>query len=85
VSRGITVLTRSDLVDRETLDVVRLEVEDFLRGSFLDASHSPIIPVSSITGAGLDQLKQSLLKMASEVQPKIRPLWLASPSIAFSL
>src|SRR5437867_12388440 len=38
VSRGITVLTRSDLVDRETLDVVRLEVEDFLRGSFLDAS-----------------------------------------------
>src|SRR5437588_765537 len=43
VSRGITVLTRSDLVDRETLDVVRLEVEDFLRGSFLDASHSPII------------------------------------------
>src|SRR5438309_4427296 len=70
VSRGITVLTRSDLVDRETLDVVRLEVEDFLRGSFLDASHSPIIPVSSITGAGLDQLKQSLLKMASEVPAK---------------
>ena len=70
VSRGITVLTRSDLVDRETLDVVRLEVEDFLRGSFLDASHSPIIPVSSITGAGLDQLKQSLRKMASEVPAK---------------
>src|ERR1700757_3818691 len=36
VRRGITVLTKSDLVDRETLDVVRLEVEDFLRGSFLE-------------------------------------------------
>ena len=37
---GITVLTKSDLVDRETLDVVRLEVEEFLRGSFLDPAHS---------------------------------------------
>ena len=70
VRRGITVLTKSDLVDPETLDVVRLEVEEFLRGSFLDASHSPIIPVSSITGAGLDQLKQSLAKIASEVPAK---------------
>src|SRR6476469_2708741 len=36
VRRGITVLTKADLVDAETLEVVRLEVEDFLRGSFLD-------------------------------------------------
>jgi selenocysteine-specific elongation factor len=70
VSRGITVLTKSDLVDLETLDVMRLEVEEFLRGSFLDASHSPIIPVSSMTGAGLDQLKQALVKIASEVPAK---------------
>ena len=70
VSRGITVLTKSDLVDRETLDVVRLEVEEFLRGSFLDTSHSPIIPVSSMTGAGLDQLRQALVKISSEVPAK---------------
>src|SRR6266702_4494818 len=38
IGRGITVLTKSDLVDRETLDVVRLEVEDFLRGSFLEGA-----------------------------------------------
>ena len=37
VRRGITVLTKSDAVDRETLEVVRAEVEDFLRGSFLGA------------------------------------------------
>jgi selenocysteine-specific elongation factor len=36
VRRGITVLTKADAVDAETLDVVRLEVEEFLRGSFLD-------------------------------------------------
>src|SRR3954462_15063157 len=35
VSRGITVLTKSDAVDPDTLDVVRLEVEEFLRGTFL--------------------------------------------------
>src|SRR5581483_7555507 len=33
IQRGITVLTKSDLVDSDTLDVVRLEIEDFLRGS----------------------------------------------------
>jgi selenocysteine-specific elongation factor len=70
VRRGITVLTKSDLVDRETLDVVRLEVEDFIRGSFLDAAHSPIVPVSSLTGSGLDDLRQALIKVTSEVPAK---------------
>ncbi len=70
VRRGITVLTKSDLVDGETLDVVRLEVEEFLRCSFLDAAHSPIVAVSSLTGAGLDQLKQALAKVAAEVPAK---------------
>src|SRR5439155_22667966 len=68
VQRGITVLTKSDLVDRETLDVVRLEVEEFLRGSFLESA--PIIPVSSLSGAGLDDLKQALAQIASQVSVK---------------
>src|SRR5437868_11906833 len=67
VRRGITVLTKSDLVDRETLDVVRLEVEDFLRGSFLDPAHAPIVPVSSLKGSGLNELKQALVQVASDV------------------
>ncbi len=70
VKRGITVVTKSDLVDRETLDVVLLEVEDFVRGSFLDAAHSPIVAVSSLTGAGLDELKQAVIKVASEIPAK---------------
>src|SRR5881227_2855398 len=70
VRRGITVLTKADLVDRETLDVVCLEIEEFLRGSFMAAPEAPMIPVSSLTGQGLDQLKQALVKIASEVQPK---------------
>jgi len=70
IPRGITVLTKADLVDRETLDVVRLEVEDFLRGSFLDSSRAPIVPLSSLTGAGIDDLKRELARVAAEVPAK---------------
>ncbi len=70
IRRGITVLTKSDAVDAETLEVVRLEVEDYVRGSFLDPAQSPIIAVSSLTGAGLDELKSALAKVASEASAK---------------
>ena len=70
VRRGITVLTKADLVDSETLEVVTMEVAEFLKDSFLDPANSPIIPVSSKTGAGLDQLKRELAKLAAEVPAK---------------
>ena len=70
VRRGMTVLTKSDAVDRDTLEVVRLEVEDFLRGSFLDPANSPIVAASSLTGAGLDEVKTALAKVASEATTK---------------
>jgi selenocysteine-specific elongation factor len=69
VQRGLTVLTKSDAVDAETLGVARLEVEDFLRGTFLDNPTS-IIAVSSLTGAGLDELKRALTAAAAEVRPR---------------
>jgi selenocysteine-specific elongation factor len=69
VRRGITVLTKLDAVDSETLDVVRLEVEEFLRGTFLD-NPSSIIAVSSLTGAGLDELKRAMVAAAAEAQPR---------------
>jgi len=64
VKRGITVLTKSDLLDQESLQVVRMEVLEFLRGSFLEKS--PIIPVSAVSGAGLGKLKQELVRQANE-------------------
>ena len=66
VERGITVLTKTDLVDPETLEVVRLEAEEFLRGSFLDASRAPMVAVSAKTGAGMDDLKGELARLAAE-------------------
>src|SRR4051812_43552816 len=68
IPRGITVLTKSDLVDAETLEVVGAEVQQFLRGSFLDGA--PIVPVSSRTGAGLEELRLELVRVAEEVPAK---------------
>src|SRR5579863_8634370 len=89
IRRGITVLTKSDAVDAETLAVVRAEVEDFLRESFLghpslgqpslgqpslgqpSLGHSnSIVAVSSLTGAGIDDLKRELVRVASEIPAK---------------
>jgi selenocysteine-specific elongation factor len=62
IPRGLVALTKSDLVEPEMLDLVRLEIEEFVRGSFLESA--PIVPVSARTGAGLDVLKQELLNAA---------------------
>lgn len=70
VKRGITVLTKSDAVDSDTLEVVRLEVEEFLRGTFLEPPRSPIVPVSALTGAGLEDLKQALVAIAANVETR---------------
>ena len=67
IPRGITVITKADLVDEETLNVVRLEIEDFVRGSFLDSTRSPIVAVSALKGAGLDELKGEMVRLAAGV------------------
>ena len=70
VQRGITVLTKSDMVDEDTLQVVKLEASEFLRASFLDPARSPIVAVSSKTGRGLDQLRSELARVAAEIPAK---------------
>ena len=65
VERGVVALTKSDLVDKDTLELVRLEAEEFLRGSFL--ADARMIAVSAKTRAGLDDLKKALGDAASGV------------------
>src|ERR1700692_3303308 len=64
LKRGVVALTKSDLVDADTAGLVRLEVEDYLRGSFLE--RAPIVAVSARTHAGLPDLKQALLAAADQ-------------------
>jgi selenocysteine-specific elongation factor len=65
IPRGLTVITKSDLVDSETVGLVRLEVEEFTRGSFLESA--PVVAVSARTGDGLEQLRGELQRLAAEV------------------
>lgn len=67
IPRGITVITKADLVDEETLGVVRMEIEEFVRGSFLDTERAPMVAVSALKGTGLDELKKEIVRMAGEI------------------
>ena len=68
VRRGVIALTKLDLVERDALELVTLEVEDFVRASFLE--NASIVPVSAQTGEGVVQLKKELLRAAREAPRK---------------
>ena len=70
VKSGLVALTKCDLVEREWLELVTEEVRDFVAGSFLEGA--PIVPVSSRSGAGLDQLRLELAGLANRVDEKRR-------------
>jgi selenocysteine-specific elongation factor len=65
IPRGIIAITKSDLVETDVLALVQLEIEEFVRGSFLETA--PVIPLSARSRAGLDVLKQELLRSARAV------------------
>src|SRR5881398_2184727 len=65
IKTGVVAITKRDLVDRDIIDLVRLEIEELVSGSFL--AGKPIVPVSSVTGAGLDELRAAILKSVSDV------------------
>jgi selenocysteine-specific elongation factor len=65
VPAGVVVLSKSDLVDEETLSLVRLEARELVVGSFLETA--PIVAVSSRDGTGLDELRRALLGVGSQV------------------
>ena len=68
IPKGLIALTKADLVDQEVLDLARLEVEEFVAGSFLEGA--PVVAVSSVTGAGLEELRTRLLELAQQVPVK---------------
>jgi len=68
VKAGLVALTKADLVDPELLELARAEVEDFVKGSFLEGA--PVVAVSSRTGQGIEELKQELARLARAIQPK---------------
>ncbi len=66
IPRGIIVLTKSDLADRDTRALVRQDVAELVEGSFLESA--PVVEVSATTGDGLDQLREAIVALAGEVR-----------------
>jgi selenocysteine-specific elongation factor len=58
IKSGIIVLTKTDLVDEETLEIAKLDAAEIVVNSFLQAA--PVVPVSSRTGDGVEKLKEIL-------------------------
>ena len=69
IQKCIVVLNKIDLVDPEWLELMEEEVRDQLQDTFL--KDAPVVKVSSVTGEGLKELTDEIVKMeTSEVQEK---------------
>ena len=68
VKKGIIVLTKTDLVEADWLELVQEEVREFLQGTVFETA--PLVAVSSATGAGIDQLLELLAQVLEETPPK---------------
>ena len=69
VGRGIFVITKRDLVDAARLAAVREEIEILAVDTRLEGA--PIVAVSTLTGAGLDDLRAAIV--AQLAAPPVRP------------
>ena len=65
IKSGIVIITKIDAVDEELLGLVRAEAEELVAGSFL--ADAPLISVSARTGVGIDELKETLRRVALSV------------------
>ncbi|MDY6838894.1 MAG: selenocysteine-specific translation elongation factor [Thermodesulfobacteriota bacterium] len=65
VKDGMVVLTKTDMVDEEWLELVADDVKSFLQGSFLE--DAPIVRVSSTKGQGLSECVSVLDRLCEKV------------------
>ncbi|MCS6825012.1 MAG: selenocysteine-specific translation elongation factor [Caldilinea sp.] len=69
IPAAVVALTKIDLVDDpEWLELVALDVAELLASTHLAAA--PIVPVSAVTGAGLDELKRTLATVLTHLPPR---------------
>ena len=70
VEKGLVIMTKTDMVDDEWRELVIDDIKKYLHGTFL--AEAPIIPVSAVTGEGIEALLQELMRLAAETAA--RPL-----------
>ena len=68
IEHGLVAVTKIDMVDQDLLDVVLLELQDLLRGTFLEKA--PVCPLSSMTKKGFPEFQAALAKVVTAVRPR---------------
>ncbi len=68
VKNGLIALTKIDLVEKDWLDLVKEEIREFVKGTFLE--EAAIVPVSSTTGEGIPGLVAEIDRLAQEVEER---------------
>ena len=66
ITRGLVVITKTDLVDEEMAELVKAEVEDALEGTSFEGC--PMVGVSAYSGAGMDELKATMDSILDETE-----------------
>ena len=67
-SSGIVVISKSDLVDEETLELASLEVNELTAESFLQ--DRPVVSFSGLIGVAREQVLEVLDTKVQNVKPK---------------
>src|SRR3982751_3185461 len=65
---GVIALTKADLVDEVTREVVEMEVRELVKGTFLE--DAPLVRTSAPTGEGLDALRAAITDAAKQVEER---------------
>jgi selenocysteine-specific elongation factor len=65
IRNGLVVITKCDLVERDVLDLVKLEVQELVKGSFLEGA--PIVAASAKTGEGLDDIRTAIRRIGAGI------------------
>src|SRR5438067_9836776 len=70
---GVIALTKSDLADETTREVVELEIRELVAGSFLE--NAPIIRTSAQSGEGIADLKAAIAAACRQVETRTGKEW----------
>jgi len=68
IETGLVVVSKSDLADQDTMELVRDEVAELTKGTFLEGA--PVVATSARTADGLAELKAELARMAAGVSSR---------------
>ncbi len=77
LKHGVIALTKADLVDDTTREVVELEVRELVKGTFLE--NAPLVATSAQTGRGIDELKAAIKAECEKVAVKRAAEWFRLP------